>query len=439
MNITSTPDSSMPSMAEASGASSDTDISRVLFPSRTSKEGYLTYKGLEIEMSSIAASDVSIAPGQGHAGNPVSPLHDDISSPTVSDVVEDEVNIQRSCHAGLNLSPRQLADVFALFNGSRPSSRASVDSGTDATTAVISNVGPPQPSVTPLDNETPVSDSSSPPTFKQVLQIDSLQRECSALKEIIRTDSASILKLKTNMDSLKANASSNILEMHRLRSELEQVKREKELLTERESQHLETVKILKQEVDKLTKMTETSSSQEIEQLRVENELFATQIIENEVEMREVRSVLEFLDSENTQMRKDLEAVQLRYQTGSLEEHKTNWTTKDIAGQLTELSLRLALVEEDRAKTGQTLENEIRRRDEQLAEIKQLIQQEYSSSEEPMSFMKEAELSVEPDGDGVEVTIGGINPRENGNAKTSGGRREGWSGFCDCCLSPRDTD
>jgi len=108
--------------------------------------------------------------------------------------------------------------------------------------------------------------------------VKSLELECSTLKEIIRVDSVSILKLKTSHEKLRHDAA-------KLKHELEYLKKDRDLLREREAQHRETIRVLKKELDTVTQigaMSSPEAQKELEQLRIENELFATQIIENEV-------------------------------------------------------------------------------------------------------------------------------------------------------------
>jgi chromosome segregation ATPase len=264
-------------------------------------------------------------------------------------------------------------------------------------------------------------------------RVDSLERECHALKAIIRADSTHILKLKKVVETLQAQLAKITLENKKLEAELQSVKKERDLLNERDLQHLETIKVLKQEVDMLTKTTSMRSEnghKELEQLQIENELFAAQIIENEVEMREIRSLLEFLDSENAQMRKDLELVRGQIGTPGRVESRVavDQSETNLAEQLAQLAAKIATFELEREETKHLLENEKIQRAAEIDSIKQMIQVRNKSLERTSS------VAINSNGEGVEVTLDGpIDPK---NCKPPNAERANTcSFFCDCFPSP----
>lgn len=174
------------------------------------------------------------------------------------------------CHGGLNLSTtRQLVgNVFSMLDGYQGQSWR--QAAADATKA---------PSVVSDGAETTVtSNTSHLSTAKSGIsqkspRVESLERECSTLKEIIKVDSVTILQLKTSVERLRHDSGKKQVDLDSLR-------KERDLLREREEQHQETIKVLKKELDALTQLGAASSPEthkELEQLRIENELFATQV------------------------------------------------------------------------------------------------------------------------------------------------------------------
>jgi hypothetical protein len=236
------------------------------------------------------------------------------------------------------------------------------------------------------------------------------------------------------MKEVNRNTGQALAEIVKLKRELEIVAKERDLLKERESQHVESLKILKQEVNSLTLAKVTSPadfSTELEHLRVENELFAAQIVESEVEMREIRTLLECLDAENSQMRKDLEAVRGKVvedklcQKSRLEPESTceSWS---LASQVEILEARLQHLERLSESMNRTLEEERRLRQEETGGLKLLLHQTREMTESALSSCE-----------GIEVTMGGVaadveNSHEERRGPTEK-ERTSLIGICDCCL------
>lgn len=152
-------------------------------------------------------------------------------------------------------------------------------------------------------------------------------------------------------------------------------------------------RILKKEVDNLS----NTNFKELEQLRVENELFASQIIETEVENREIKAVIEYLNDENRQLSEDLESVQGNRQV------RVEESPSELASQVESLAQRLAEVEKDR--------------EEDIESLKQMILDAYTSeadeSEEPVDEQAQKDKSLN-------------------NSKEDEGP---WSFLCDCSCFP----
>lgn len=338
-----TPDT-LPTIAEVSPDDSTEDISRVLFRSTDEEEsGLVDFAHLpeEVDRNSIIASDTTV-PVSSQTGS--SGVDGDTESTTEggsistspfqaeTDPVED-VPLGHACHGAFNISPKQLADIFALFDEERKQAFASksddssspdtVSSGDSdkstkkqkKTKTLSSSWTGKLPSTEKLagmlpkfdgartlwpvkssgesmaaDAKTTVVSNKAKP-YDDAPRIGSLEQECATLKQIIRSDSATILRLKTAIDTLRVDAAKNVLYLKQLQSELVKVNREKEMLNERETQHLETIKALKKELDEATASNPKDAHQELEQLQIENELFATQIIDNEVRKPAPESLL----------------------------------------------------------------------------------------------------------------------------------------------------
>jgi hypothetical protein len=325
----------------------------------------------------------------------------------------DDSAMETSCLEGVNLSSRHLASILTLLDAAHvqwPTNSVtdSDASGADATTTVTSNLS----------------------------GVNSADRECA--NSIISSDGTLI---HPDIADFKHPSS----EINKLRQDLEAVTRERDILRERELQHTESLNILKQEINSLTlaKISSPSSfSTELEQLRLENELFAAQIVENEVEIREIRTVLECLDTENSQMRNDLEAVR-----GKMNEEKVGTKVKadpessvearSLEDQIKDLASRLTDVERAREVLEASLEKEALLRSEEINALTSVVCETNDAIERALrSQARAADSSCE----GFEVTIYGnvsdvnrSHEEEPSKAlEVSGCDGARMLGACDCC-------
>jgi len=152
------------------------------------------------------------------------------------------------------------------------------------------------------------------------MKAESLERECSALKELVRLDSNSIMKLKTALEKMYENEKKHQHEILLLKSDLKKAKRyievfsrEHEDFAHRETQHLETIKILKSEINEWTEQGQVVSDQQdvtqVESLKLENELFAVQVVENERQLNRVSAILDMKEAQNEELRLTVESLQ----------------------------------------------------------------------------------------------------------------------------------
>lgn len=449
MKALATPDSAVPSLTASSPSSTDTDdVTRVLFDIDSPVEQWSDRKksaGVggtgaprvhwprqhELDRDSVFASDASVASFALSIEETSSIVdHEPVVTeskrvslqpvgrfasgpePEAQDTAADDVPMRASCPGGLTLSPIQLAGIFDMFDGAQkhwPLKQADATQPSppsEASTTLTSNMGSYTGSGTP--------------------RVESLKHECTALKEILLVDSENILKLKTEQEKLRANSSERFVEIRLLKLELDKAKREKELQQERESQHQETIKILKHEVDTLTKNGNSMSRKKIEQMRLENELFAAQIIENEEEMREVHSSLQLLADENLEMRSKLEGAGVdadRCQPKS-DKRSTGSPATGLAEQVKSLAARLEQIERGRVCSAQMLPSD-------TSVPTTTGTEHHDAADEPSPIHGD-------EGQDVEVTLNGPVEPKLGDSPKSGtsdlaekpdGSDESW--LCDC--------
>jgi hypothetical protein len=464
MRVLATPDSAVPSLTESSPASTDTDdVTRVLFdidtpeqkPRTSSPRVHWPNQG-GTDRDYICSSDVSVAslalslggassivegehPGDSQSFTSHSPHQ--LVSGSKSDLqrskVEDDVVIEPSCHGGLNLSPTEVSKIFHIFDGSQrqwPPHQAYSEAAF-------------QPPSSTSETSTTVTSNMGFSTGKSTQREKSLEHECVALKEILRVDTENILKLKGEQEKLRAVDSEHQIDIRLLKLELDATKREKELQQERESQHLETIEILKDEVDNLTKVGSVWSRKKIDQMRLENELFASQIIENEVETKEMRSSLELLLVENEEIRRDLasvrgeQGVQSKTTSDQVEEVGTIFPNTDLAKQVESLELRLQDMEKAREWTMNSLGEERRRREdpESPQDITRPEAQVELSSDKGVPAEEDKPLDAGNEAQEVEVTLEGPVEKQTSLSQVKVPEcptkalqdDDGWNGLCDC--------
>lgn len=134
-------------------------------------------------------------------------------------------------------------------------------------------------------------------------KVESLERECKTLKDIIKADSTTIVKLKGEIQQFRSKYSdSNII------AQLEEVRNERNRLRELTSQQNKKEQALKKELAVVAEASHAQSmaKKETDQLRLENELFASQIVENESEIRRMYSIVEQLKEQLQETRRSEE-------------------------------------------------------------------------------------------------------------------------------------
>jgi chromosome segregation ATPase len=276
-------------------------------------------------------------------------------------------------------------------------------------------------------------------------KVDSLERELKTLKDIIKTDSDQRLKLQAEIETLRSTKTETSSGTGVPGGSVDALMQERDDLRERDSQHLETIKILTEELNTLAKTSQ--SSRELDQLRLENELFASQIVENENEMQELRSTLKILEEENKRLIDEIANVQTTESTQGINtgrEHSSGNPWKD---QLESLAARVADIECDRDRRNQSLEAERRKVHAELESIRAIALARNPTADR---FVRgdvgghQSNKSEELIND-VEVTLEGkiltsatslleCPNNDKNQAQEKMERNKSWGGFCDCFLS-----
>jgi hypothetical protein len=302
MVTTSTPDS-VPSLAEVSRASSDVDgISRNLFQTPEPRADRNMYS-LEYNESQIFGSGITIASDANNCSSTPSavlkksPFVESqlFPTPLKKDVCKHNDNgMYTYCHGGLPMSTKDLTGIFNIFADKQESGM---------------NEKPSPGLISTADAETEVTcnlDYSAYSSVNLERKIESLEHECATLKEIIKTDSATILQLKAEVarreTPVQDQSSTSMISALPGFSALKQ---ERDVLFDRELKHVEMIAKLKQEISSLKEMQECASQTlifELEKCRLQNELLASQIVENEVETRGLKLWALNLENENKILR-----------------------------------------------------------------------------------------------------------------------------------------
>jgi hypothetical protein len=318
-------------------------------------------------------------------------------SPIIIEVPPEE---SPSCNGALSLTPRQLAEIFLAFEGARSfwplRQNKSGENGTET----------PASSPPTKKEETPQSISSPLREDGWMPRAETLKKECTELKKIMQDDSSKLLNLKRAMEAQRElNALKEIeiedgqLELEISEDRLEALRREKEVFRERESELVETIRILKEEVDKLTrykcmggavqcqnKMDESSllDQDEGQNLRREIQLFSSQIVEQEIDIAELRTAIEGKDKENQALKSEVEYF--RRNQERLQEEKNPESTveektaskghpSEMGVMIENISKRLEVVEREKYQTESLFIEELKKKDNEIHEIRNILKRE----------------------------------------------------------------
>ena len=204
------------------------------------------------------------------------------------------MSLDSACPGHLSIAPRQLADIFNIFQA------ADAKDDEPTTSSSISSLYQPiKPAKSDLvmdgtdsDAATEVtSNTFSPSSVVYHPKIESLQRECEALKQIINTDSTKMLQLQGDRKILQENLDRCTSEKKKLEKQLRSLNLERQASLQRQKNQDETIKRLQAELDKAPrdKTYAGASNFDIEELRLANELLASQVVHAERQLERANS------------------------------------------------------------------------------------------------------------------------------------------------------
>lgn len=218
-----------------------------------------------------------------------------------------------SCNSALNLTPVQLAEIFVSFGQTarqRYQDFGQKETSSETHTPIkavgcasgepIKESPPPIMTSSHLSESSSESDKSQDSFSGEIPRIQSLERECDALKKSIQQDASTILNLhwavnaQKQLNSLKeVEIMDKQTDLQIMEEQIERLKKERDDQIEKETDFVETISILKEELDRMTSNSGPSFDK-IENERFEMELksAASRIDEQHSRIKELESVLE---------------------------------------------------------------------------------------------------------------------------------------------------
>ena len=248
-------------------------------------------------------------------------------------VEEDPPEQVASCNGALSLTPRQLAEIFVAFQGGRKRWSSRSKETTEHT-----------PDASP-DADRSGGSPSSP-------RGELLLRECDALKKIIQNDSTTIVNLKRAMEAQREMMTlqgieneDRDVELKIAQERIDALKKEKELMREREEELLQTIQILKIEVDKLSTVEAQKRDLTKKQTLIIEEDTDPDMADSDVDdhflIAELRLKLAGKEEENVQLKAQVEFLQASPTSKSPQE--TREGVKAEATRMFSLATELAAV------------------------------------------------------------------------------------------------
>lgn len=291
--MASTPDS-MPSLGHTSHGSNEMEgVSRVLF--RTPEKGdqyvlddYFRQEMVDDDEDSMFRSELSIKTDRFGVFNDTHAVSPSFHGGEKIGIQYDEgiETLHGSYLGDLRLTSYVFAGLYNIFDASqqRDASTASIN---DDVTEVTNN----------LDQSFDILDQSN---LSWERKTESLERENATLKEILASDSATILRLKTELSMYREDEQSQPLgPLNAMETKCRVI--ENDVLLHNEAM----IQQLQDEIHALTQakpVDSTVSPKEIQQLRLENELLASQIVENESELLKTVERMKLMTVENTKLK-----------------------------------------------------------------------------------------------------------------------------------------
>jgi len=253
-------------------------------------------------------------------------------------VMEDPPEEPTSCNAGLNITPVQLAEMFLAFGQSaRQRCQGSDQVGEDRTETNPITPSPKKVVKSTEDNlaTTPplivasrdFSASNSQSNYSRSSFVRSIARERDALKISTERDARMILSLQQAVNTQKELNSLKEIEIEDKQADLliseekiSTLQKEQDDFLDRETEFIETIQILKEELDKMT-LLKSAPSDELDHLKLELEPSSN--TESGEEKLDIDAQLLFCQVE----KKDARISELEKSLNEKEEEKFDLKTK----------------------------------------------------------------------------------------------------------------
>lgn len=368
-----------------------------------------------------------------------------IKPPSV--VVEEPPEETTSCNSALNLTPVQLAEIFLAFGqsarqryqGSGKTGKSPTETCPEATSPikVVKSTSEDPLMVSPphIMTSSPLSESSSGSYKSQnssgYSRVRSLERECDTLKVNTQRDAYKLLSLQHAVDTQKQLNSLKEVEIVDKQTELQiseqrvvTLQKEHEDYIERETELVETIEILKNELDKMTTLKSVPSD-ELDQLamksvppfdKIETERFdmemksaASRAEAQQVRIAELENSLKEKEKENSGLQTKIDWLSGRQKGGSKDEQYCKSCEVEEAANLDGLGVTKdedILIDPPVVEVESILKDIMKRLEAVEIEKKQkesaIIEQSKNNSEKMKNVKKTQEL--ESDHDGVKVDI-----------------------------------
>jgi hypothetical protein len=247
----------------------------------------------------------------------------------------------------------------------------------------------------------------------------------SGLEEVTRSEWMDIVQLKDSFERLRTTNSKQEVEIKLLKMSVESLQREKTELVEGEVDHIQTISILKDEIECLSKLRSRGSEEEWERLHLENELFARQIIESEAAVHEWRKTAEHAKAELLLLRNELHSYRAREEE---RKHAINSPSfeagiealVDVKMQLRSLESKVIHLEGERASVSKALDADRAQRENELIDIRSMI---LTSTSFQNAVGDTSRASVIPEA-APPAPVSDV-PRRLARSKHP------WNGLCDC--------
>lgn len=252
-----------------------------------------------------------------------SDFYDEIRSKSGTRKAVRSLSLDSACPTHLDMiAPRQLADIFSIFHDDDDDRERQDKQQRKQLSSPLSSLYQPSEQQTATTLQTASTFSSSLHNPKKAMnedstidgtdsdaatevtsntfspnsvvchpKIESLQRECETLKQIINTDSTKLLQLQGERKNLQEKLDRSDKEKMELEKKVRNLELEKEASLRRQKTQDDTIRHLKAKLANIPrdKTYAGASIRDIEELRLTNELLASQVVHAERKLEQAIS------------------------------------------------------------------------------------------------------------------------------------------------------